>query len=58
MCLKDWKQDIIVFKFIFLYSQLNLVFFLCEKRETIQKTELLEKKLVEIFEYKKNNDGY
>lgn len=47
-----------VFKFILFYSQLNLAFFLCEKRETIQRTELLEKKLVEIFEYKKNNDGY
>lgn len=47
-----------VFEFIFSYSQLNLAFFISKKKEIIWKNKLLKKKIVKIFEYKKNNNNY
>ena len=45
-------------KFILPYGRLNLASLTFEERETIQETGLLEEEAVEIFEYRKNNDGY
>ncbi len=48
-----------VSEFILPYEQLNLAFLTSEKREeVIQQTRLTITKAVEIFEYRKNNDGY
>ena len=47
-----------VYEFILPYGQLNLALLTYEERETIWGTGLLEEKVVEIFEYEKNNDNY
>lgn len=48
--LKSQSQDIITFEFIFLFNQLNLAFFLFEKRKKIvQKIRLIETKVIEVF---------
>lgn len=46
------------FEFIFLYNWLNLAFLTSKGKKTIQKIRLLEEKVVQIFEYRKKNDGY
>ena len=43
---------------LFPYNQLNLAFFISKERKTIYKTGLLEEEVVEIFEYRKNNNKY
>lgn len=56
---KGQDQGIMTFKFILLFGQLNLVSLLPKKREKImQKIELIETKAIEVFKYRKNNDGY
>lgn len=48
-----------VLKFIFLFRRLNLALLLFEKsQKMIEKIGLISIKLVEIFEYKKNNNRY
>lgn len=45
--------------FLLLFGQLNLAFLSSQKRkEVVKKCDLLEIEVVEIFEYKKNNDKY
>lgn len=45
--------------FLFSFDQLNLAFLNPDKRDKIvQRCELVSIKVVEIFEYKKNNDRY
>ena len=56
---KERGQEIMVLKFIFLFRRLNLASLPPEKRqEVIEKTVLMHIESVEIFEYRKNNDGY
>ena len=47
------------FGFIFLFSWLNLAFFLLKKwEEIVQETRLIKTEAIEVFKYKKNNDEY
>ena len=48
-----------VSKFLFSYGRLNLFSLFPEKREEIkEKTRLVKTEVMEIIEYRKNNDGY
>lgn len=47
------------FEFLILFGWLNLFFLNLEKREYIKKEiRLVKTKVIEIFQYKKNNDKY
>lgn len=46
-------------EFLLLYSWLNFFFLFSKKREEIkEEIKLVETKAIDIFEYRKNNDGY
>lgn len=48
-----------IFKFLFLFGRLNLFPLTLEKREQVKdEIRLVEKKAVEIFEYRKINNNY
>lgn len=56
---KSQKQGIMTLNFILPYRQLNMNFLNPKRRKEIALTlALLEIEVVEIFEYKKNNDRY
>lgn len=56
---KDQKQDIMTFEFHHPYNWLNLFSLSYDKREEIKEEIILVKtKVVEIFEYEKNNNIY
>lgn len=45
-------------EFFFFLGQLNLAFLNFEKKKLVEKCGLVFTKVVEIFEYRKNNNGY
>lgn len=45
-------------EFLLPYGRLNLAFLISKEREAIYEIRLLEEEVVEIFEYRKNNNGY
>lgn len=48
-----------VSEFFFFFTQFNIFFFIFERKDQIKKkTKLVETKIMEIFQYKKNNDEY
>lgn len=52
-------QSIITSEFLFPFGRLNLASFSSEKRQkAVEKCGLLTIEVVEIFEYRKNNNGY
>lgn len=56
---KDQKQSIMKFEFFFLFGRLNLFSLTLEKKEQGKdKIRLVEKKAVEIFEYRNINNEY
>lgn len=53
------RPNIITSEFLFSFGRLNLAFLSSEKRdEVVEKCGLVFTKVVEIFEYKKNNNSY
>lgn len=59
MQFKEHKHDITVLEFLLPFEHLNLLSLSLNKRqEIIKKAGFTHKKVVEIFEYGKNSNGY